>query len=659
MRNSKIYFIFIFIIISCYNITRLSILYGQTNRNLDTTSISINSSLRIGDLAEQNFNYTAYKTARFLPIIAMNPYEDWSSSSTLLSIEGTPLELLPFNLNTLDLLPIDLQQIESISSIGYNSNSVSRLSNSRLNLRKSKISDSFEVQIRGFLGSETGDPLVHIFTRPEVSAVNKNKIVPSGVFSISNTINNLSYRFTFGYFGFYSTGSRFDRIMSEISNYYFNKQNKQIVGSAEMNYELSNSRSISIYASLKSYYGWEVTPYLTTYSHIENYLGTVRIQIKNLIDGLNLALKGDNTIGEIHEGVSTPNTKFRMSQYSFIPSWGKKYSEYFKMNLGLIFDYYSLKNIQTENVSFQKFFYGDTNKFNYLFSIDLSSKISKKLSANIKGQYEIHFSNQSEFSSIINLMYIFNPQVNFAFNITSIANFPNLTEIYGIYNGLDNSLNSSDEDEFIPQLRSERINNIEIAFNNFVTSLKSNFYIKIFHQRISDLIYRQRTFYYIHPTTREPITRGTTINGNFRKLSGFRFSLLSKPNKLINLQANYQFIDNFDVPYTPKHVAKIVGKVFFKFNGIFNISWNFRDKADWNDYKIYPQATSSLPEYLKFVPKSNTIDIGYLQTFTNSYFTKETSFGLSIRNIFNQASQTLPNGKNLGRTIIFTINLVM
>ncbi len=659
MCNSIKYYLSFIAVIICHNFSGYGDVYGQSNWSLDTTSNSIESSLRIGDIIEQTYNFTSYKTARFLPIIAMNPYEDWTSSSTQLEIEGIPFELVPFNLNTVDLLPIDLQQIESISSDGYNSIGVLRLSNSQLNIRKSKISDSFEVQIRGFLGSETGDPLVHVFTRPEISSVNKNKIVPSGVLSISNTISDLSYRFTLGYFGFYSTGSNFDTIMSEISNYYFKKQNKQIVGSAEINYRLTNNRSISVYASLTSYYGWEITPYLTTYSHIENYLGTVRVQIKNLIDGLNLAVKGDNTIGEIHEGVSTPNTKFRMSQFSFIPSWNKKYSEYFKMNLSFILDYYLVKNIQTENTSYQRFFYHDSNKFNYLFKIDLSSKISKHMNANIKGQYEMNFSNQSEFSGFINLRYRFNPQNSFVLNISSIANFPNLTESYGIYTGLENSLISSNADDLISQLRNERINSVELILNNYFPFLKSIFNMTVFHQRINDLIYRKKTFYYVHPTTHEPITRGRATNGDFRKLSGFKFSLASTPNKTLNLQANYQFIDNAEVPYTPKHIAKLIGKVFFDFNGILNIAWNYRDKANWDEYELDASSSTNVPEYLKIVPESNTIDIGYLQTFTNSYFTKKTSFGLSVRNIFNQASQTLPNGKSLGRTLIFSINLVM
>jgi hypothetical protein len=131
---------------------------------------------------------------------------------------------------------------------------------------RKKISDDMKIKTRFYLGSETGDPLIHIYTRNDAELINKNKIIPSGSFSVENTINDFKYRITGGYYGFFTTGAENDTEIQKISSYYYSKQNKQFLASFQAGYNFDEKKHLEFEAGLISYYGWDIPPFIELFT---------------------------------------------------------------------------------------------------------------------------------------------------------------------------------------------------------------------------------------------------------------------------------------------------------------------------------------------------------------------------------------------------------
>ena len=226
---------------------------------------------RYGDSFLRKPGINFYSVSRYLPVVAISGLNGRSSNSNLFTIDNIPFNIIPFDFLSPDLIPLDFLN----SRFETSRSTLSPFSNhafGKMNFLRTPIADSTNVSLRGFLGSVTGDPLIFTFTRHEEEVFNRNKIVPSGVISFSSAKKNLAFRLSAGYFGYFITGSLNDKLIRTLDSYYFKKQNKQVLLSAEGNYKLNDGRSVSLFSSFISYYGWDAAPFLFSFNHLEMYL---------------------------------------------------------------------------------------------------------------------------------------------------------------------------------------------------------------------------------------------------------------------------------------------------------------------------------------------------------------------------------------------------
>jgi hypothetical protein len=642
-------------------VQEVSFLYGQKRINNDSSYSQQNFPfLRTGDFLSRDVSGTIAGSTHFLPIYLTNGLERWTSPGTFLMIDGIPFNSFPFNFNSVDLLPIDLIQIENIEienlpSVGpFHSSSMGSV-----NITLKPIPDSFQVSIRSFTGSETGDPLFHVFTRPGITVVNKNKVVPTGFFSISGKSSKLSYRISSGYAGYYSTGSINDLTINSVNSYHFKKQNKQVLACAELGFDIDAQRKLRIFSSFISYYGWDLTPFLSSYVHTESYLHTIRISISELFKGFDLILLKNSSIGDINEGTGILPARFSIDQYSLLPVWSPKISNDLSLAFSSDINYHIAKNNNREvGSSTQDFFPSTIKEWSYGFTTNIRYLLQEHLESKINLRYENSYCEDKELSLDVRLTKRFNKKDKISLNTSSVARLPNLTEIYGNFYTFRNT--SSDVSDTFnikgsKDLIYERNNSVGISFEHSETtfSLSTEVYI----QKIQNPIL-QTTLKSVRTEFPGDILRDVEYrNGKDKNLAGLNISI-NKPLDFLILDCSYSYTDNSKARYTPKHKFLLSGSILLPFNAALKVEWLYRGEAFWEEYRV--ERNNDFLSGIGFnavVPEINRFNTSFGLHINSLYFLRDIDFTMLIENIFNNAVQYHPLGNKINRAFIFSLSL--
>ena len=224
--------------------------------------------LRFGYSSSNSIKYQQYKSTRFLAINNLTNLNKWTSSKTIYQLNDLPVNITTLNFNSVDMLPIDY--LTNFQSTDFTSNSYF-VNEQTVFIDSKPIEENFTILFNGYLGSQTGDPLMNIFIDTNTTLQNVNKIPPSGTLSISNRNKKIGYRVTAGYYGSFSTGGENDKIIASINHYYFGKLNKQILFSGETFFNFDGGEVLDLRAQFMSYYGWDISPFTTSY--INKYEG--------------------------------------------------------------------------------------------------------------------------------------------------------------------------------------------------------------------------------------------------------------------------------------------------------------------------------------------------------------------------------------------------
>ncbi|MBK8944239.1 MAG: TonB-dependent receptor [Ignavibacteriae bacterium] len=617
--------------------------FAQEN-NFVYQKISIDKfSLRNSNFFNSNIFYNNYGANRFSANPAFSVLDNFNSLSTKIILNELPINISLLGYNSLDFLPIDILTNEISESNFASDNSIKIFSK--------KIADSLEINVRSFLGGETGDPLIHIFTRPEISHTNKNKIIPSAAFSLANSIDKINFRISAGYFGFFSTGSINDQIMFNKSNYYFGKQNKQFLAGSEINYNISETKNIEFKFNFISYYGWDIPPFINSFIHFENYFHRAQLSFNNIIEDFTFTFKKDGQLVYFNKTEKENEIGALESDISFYANWLKSFNkDFIKISA-------ELNNISTQNTKtnseniFEKYLNKEINKFIANFDFNYFSNISDNFNSDLKIIYTNHYLRSSiSFNS--KLGFRVNANNNIFLQFSSFVNYPKEIELYGNYSkeftSFENQMIMLSKINSNEKLTYERRINLGLKY---VSDLSENFRFEIFPliEFVKDPIEMKSNNADRDYFTNELILNGNYLNGKDKSA----ISIFGNLNYLVsdNTEINYEykFTDNTEILFSPKHKSRLEIDYSLPILGFFKLNWIYQSSTRWKNFDISENDLCKIDGF-------STINFYYSLELRKFYFVESLNLIFGLENLFDEDVKYLPNGNLFNRLIKFSFS---
>ena len=600
-------------------------------------------SLRNSNYFNSGINYNNYGANRFSANPSFSVLDNWSSLNTKIILNDLPINISLLGYSSLDFLPIDILTNEIIAQNFSEVNSIK--------ITSRKISDSLEIKFRSFLGGETGDPLIYIFTRPDIAHVNKNKIVPSAVFSLSNSFDKIQYRISAGYFGYFSTGSINDQIMFNKSKYYFGKQNKQFLAGTELNYQISETKNIEFKFNFISYYGWDIPPFINTFLHFENYFHRAQISFNNLIENFSFKIKKDGQIVYFNNTETEKEIGVLENDFSIFADWRKSYDK------NLLFVNTEINNISTENVKtnsnniFKYYLNKEINKINLNAGIGYKYFINDKINSLLRIGFNKHYI-KSSLNYSFNFNYKFNENNEINLFHSSFVNYPNEIELYGNYirefTNPENQLNMISQIKSNDNLDYERRMNFGITYLSRFTD-NVNFEIVPIYEIVKNPIELKSTANFRDYFTNEFVTNGFYLNGENKSAFSVYNSLNFDLSENINFTCEYKFTENSGAGYFPRHKSKLEINYNLPILGFFELNWIYQSKTRWKNFDLSNND-------LGIIDNFSTINFYYRLELYKFYFIENLHFIIGLENLLDEEVKFMPNGNVLNRLIKFSLS---
>lgn len=624
------------------------------NSYAQTVIISKDYYKRTSDLLTARAESYPLGLNRFMQNLNINQYDDWTSPSSVVSLNNIPFRVFPLNYNTPDFLPADLLQLDSAEIYsGTVLQSYSSLPSGGVNLRTRSLADTSGMKLRLFTGSETGDPLIYHFTREAIPVVNKNKIVPSGVISLEGS-GLFKYRITAGYFGYFAFNSSANStILSGLSENLIKRQNRQMLGSAEGEYQFSGRKKLSVFSSVIHFYGWEIPPFITSFVHLRSLSFANRIKIENLADDLDAGIKYDANISTIKEMDLVPSAGFMLSDISGFFHWNLLKGIY---GIGISGEVgrFSGGNLDPGVKNSQSVFDVTRSYFYYHFTPQLSFTPADNLMLDVNSRIEKNISTEHTYSGSLSLL--FSPSAGHSFNVlmSSLSAFPSIFEKYGSFYTLRQTEPGRFPEKYYvtgqKQIIHERINSISFGYSYRESGFHFN--LNPFYRNVVNgiLLHDINVVQSIFPG--DIIRKGFFINSQERTSGWGVNNSLEYDMRYIRLSLSHSGLYKSSAHSSNKlmFVSGIPiaewGTVYLE---IFHSSaYRFRHFETFNG-----QAAGMFPPE---IPSISLFSIAYSHSISSLYALKDIKLSLRIDNAFNRRLKFHPMGNNIDRAIEFYLS---
>lgn len=591
----------------------------------------------------ESFNFTQdnyYSVSRFLKTYTAYGIDNYCSPASRFSIDGLPFNLFPLNFYSADLAPVNKSYY---FSAGNNRNlSINQPDGNEINFQEAPIPESLTANLQAYVGSETGDPLIHVYTQPDNPETNNNinKIVPSGLLTLSNKIKNNSYRFSAGYYGYFITGAKNDLMIQRLNPYYSLKQNKQIYTGLTFLHEYNKSGSLVASSNFISYYGWDIPPFLGELAHFENYALSSKLVYTNE-QAFSIALKNDLVMNEINNTSFFTGAKTFYSETSLYPAYMIK-TQRIAFHFTGALNYITASNEQEHEQ--QRFLSKEMNKFYGSIAFNSAIEASHDFGMDFFLKYDKHYNDEDIISYSAVLKYLYKTNSSMGLRYSSEVKAPNFNELYGRFNYAYSDTSYIYPEHFLitgnEGLKSERNNTYSIFYtagnNETPIYFKADLFFKTIEDQIGKAPAGINSFTYInYPTGKAP-------GGNIEtQIDLFKWG---------GINAKYNYLDNKDFIHASKH--KFTSQFFYitNFNSEISLAVKYRSKQNWSaQYASFMPAENILPE-------SAVYNIYYKQNLTDFYFFRQMAVKIEVENIFDRAYKNIPRGNNLRRAIVFHLN---
>ena len=642
---------FIFLFISA-----TGCLFGQDTNMSET--IEKENILRFGYSNSNGIKYQQYKSTRFLVINNLNNLNKWTSSKTIYQLNDLPINITTLNFNSVDLLPINYLINSQSTNFTGNSDFVNDYT---VFIDSKPIHENFTILFNGYLGSQTGDPLMNHFTNQEFTPQNVNKIPLSGTLSISNRNKKIGYRVSTGYYGSFSTGGDNDIIIASINHYYFGKLNKQIFFSGETYFNFDGGEVLDLKMKFMSFYGWDISPFTTSYIHFENYLHRFQLSLKKIFDNLSVSFKKDGALGEINEGEGILPAKFEQSEYSLYGRWNSVLNSSSELQIKGDLNFYKWQNISNnKNSSVQHYFSQENDFVNYL----LSGIYSYHFTNSIRGRLNVHFQSQNSYNMLsgkIDFKKILSENFSLKLSVSSLSNAPNISELYGSYQRA--AIVSEGQSEMMASIKGNselaymRSNKISVEFAHRALKSSSQIIVTPFAESIYNSI-EQNTISSVRLWNTGEILRNAIYTNRDRDIiygtyliinTGITEQLFFTMETQAVLKGEYEFLPTlknyFQLDFT------------FPKAGTISMNWYYRSKTYWEEYTV-----NSVNDYYSnsgfdgVLPETSVLNLLYKLTLKPFYIFKSLQFKIIFENIFNGTQKYIPIGNSMNRAFIFEVS---
>ncbi|GAB4294635.1 MAG: hypothetical protein Kow0098_16320 [Ignavibacteriaceae bacterium] len=605
-----------------------------------------------GSFLENHTSFPFYKAARSFPVFILNPGDNWSASRVNYFVGEQKAALLPFGFQSPDLLPVVLLNTEKViikptPSISLNGNSAG----GEVIFVEEEIQDSLTVKFRSYIGGETGDPLIHRFTKPELNLPNKNKIAPSGELSVSNSSASYSYRINAGYAGFFSTGSGNDGQISEINNYHFQKQDKQILLKGKLIHNIDPGL-FTIKGSFHSHYGWAVTPFISTFAHVESYIYNISANAQNLFDFIDIYSDFNSTDAELNEAEYFEPAKFSLAEYNIHTPLKFILSDKFKLKVSPGITVFSVSNSSTGlDNGFQKIFSRDLTKNVYNLSVKGFAHFGQT-SFNPSLSFTKYFSEPPVVSGTFDFAYQINQKITAELSVGSVVKFPDLFQLYGNFNSYDDkgfSYNISGNDN----LSYQRNNFGGIFLQMMLPDLPANGSAGIIYYNIEDPVKQLSADSYINEAGVH-LREAVYTNLNDQNILNTRIELSFAVARIFNVKLNHSYYFVKDRTELPAQILYIDVDALISGGLRAAVTFSFRGQSVWDIYAINDKITSE-GKNLNSLPSFDNTNFLIQQYINQFLFFNKLTVTLLIENLTDSRIRYLPSGNIISRAVTFLI----
>ncbi len=589
-----------------------------------------NSNSRTGDYFLYNSKFVHQSISRSLPVIALSPGDLFSSPAQNTKTGNNLFSVSAFNFFSPDFNPHDILNIKSVNIKTYpHLEKLNSLPSGLITFNDSEIPDSTEFKIHTYLGGETGDPLIHIYTKPELSPVNKDKIIPSVSFSLAGKLDRIKLRFTGAYHGFFSTGDVLLPEMGKKNPKFLGKQNKQFTARLDGVIETGESKSIVFNAGLISYYGWDFPPALGSLVHFETYNRFFSAEYKDEMNGLNVTFSKETSTGFTNEMNFTKNCGIVKDKNNI--SMGKKI---FGNSSSELLLFAGINYFVSDNYKNSAYLEKNFSKIIPQASFSLKFHMSPNISAEVKGKAETNITDKVAYSGEMSADFSFNSLPAFTAVISSVVKNPEAEELYGNF-----EIKNEDNDILYSvsgnkNLKTSRNNYAGFFIREEFNKLKCS--AEVSYNYLSNRIIQQET---LSGKSSFLTYENQKFFSFFKSEADFNFQI----SKFIGLNSSYTYFSNVSGSFYPKHSVQVSANIFPS-KGSF---------AGFHMYYFKNRTGMLQKRNDNFKKEAIIYNFMFSQEIKNLYFLHPITFSVNIENIFDDRIKFVPFGNSIGRTFLF------
>lgn len=600
-----------------------------------------------------SIHFQKLSASRFLPLFTATGAGNWTSPRTVITVDGLPYNGYPFGMQSIDLVPVDLLTVDTLVVVTGVTMLQGRASaGGSIDIVRSPVPDTLHIEARLFTGSETGDPLIHLFTQPEHRLINKNKVGPSFALAISNAENNWSYRISGGGFFYFSTGSVNDFTISRYNAGLINRQNRQVKVIGEALYTIDESRYFDFYAAGINLFGWEMSPFTSLFNHYTNISSTGRIRYRDTASGISLSLVRDESFMWTKHMTGALPGAVRVNEWTLYPSYNFPLPGNISFSLFGNLGYMRVRDIDGHKPDKQNVLLQDIHSVAWGGGIELSFSSGKLFSrggVRIDRRPEQTPAISAEFLS----QYTFNYFGSLYASIGSAAYQPGYLEQFGIFRvrrGTDEFTMSGN-----PDLLVERVHEIKLGYAQSGDNVRVS--TEAFARKTKDQITQQVIRSFRSADTRDILRTLSYVNDGSRFVPGITVQIDVRPFHFFRILSDHQYIDNSESQSLPRYKNINTVELLLPFDLFFEISISHTGESFWKEFVVDAADDEYTGEgFDGRIGKSTIIDITVSRAFDEFYFTRGLELSLQAQNLFNTPARRIPVGNYLDRAVFVYVS---
>ncbi len=616
---------------------------------------------RISDALKGKNGLYPITATRYVPVMFSRGLGEWSSPRGTIIIDDLPFSLFPLNDQTIDFYPLDLLTLESVHVSPYPTLELGVPSpGGMIRLTTQSIPDSFVVAGRLFAGSETGDPVLQKYTRDQLLSYNKNKIGVSAAATVSNRLPAIAYRFNVGIFGYFSTGyDESDPIIGKYDPPRLGRQNRNYLGSLELESTSWKGRTISLFAGVQGIVGWEMVPALSTFNFYEGHINTIRFALKDIIDNFSLALRRDGTTMTGKEHYETSGGKFSKAEYVATPTFDLSLTSTTDIRLLGELKAHILTPVVNSSSLEPQFFGERVTESEYAIAILADQKISSEFSSSLRARFDRSTRSGNGVSAEVALVYRGMSGHAASIHLSTIAVLPAITESFVSFSTVRYRPALARSDTFrvsgSPALDHERIHSFDISYEHSAENL--NVGLSAFVQRVYRPI-GQRTENAVRSKVPGDVVADRFYdNLDNRTASGIYAVIRAMVTRRLTLSAAYTYTDSRNSPTVARHRLGIDGVLFIGASTSFRAGLAGVSKTRWPAYTVLPQNDDFSGAGLDgVVPEYWTVDLAATHTFVGFWGMSDPRLRVEVTNILDRSVRYLPIGNVLGTAAVLYLS---